>query len=125
MTIGEELKNLRANDSQMSRLAVSLCIAAVVMLTVTAHTMTFQAEVASEKARAEFVPMWKRIHMPPAAPIYESPVELLQLTPPVPCVRLDGITDMGSEWIRSWGDGDTPPAIQTCVRASYAPKETT
>jgi hypothetical protein len=82
--------------------------------------MTFQADVASEKARAQFVPMWKRIHMPPAAPIYESPAEFMRLTPPVPCVRLDGVTDMGREWIRSWGDGAPPPAIPTCVRASYS-----
>jgi hypothetical protein len=112
MTIGEELKNFRASDSQMSRLAVSLCIAAAVMLTVTAHTMTFRAEVASEKARAEFVPMWKRIHMPPAAPIYESPVELLQLTPPVTCVRVEGVYNMGGEWIRSWRDPAGDPDVR-------------
>ena len=125
MTVGEDLKNFRASDSQMSRLAVSLCIAADVMLTITAHTMSFHAEVASEKARAEFVPMWKRIQMPPAAPIYESPVELMQLTSPVACVRLDGVLGMGDQWIWSWGDGELPPSLPTCVRASYAPEETT
>lgn len=120
MTVGDDLKSFRANDRQMSRLSTTLCIVAIVMLTVTAHTLTYQTEVASEKARAEFVPMWKRIQMPPAAPIFESPIELLQLTPPVPCVRLEGVHGgMGREWIRSWGDGEHPPAMPTCVRASH------
>lgn len=52
-------------------------------------------------------------------PAFEEPHRLLRLTPPVECVRLPGIEGMGREWIRSWGDGELPPAIPTCANARH------
>lgn len=65
----------------------------------------------------------RALSMPPAAPIFEDPADLLRLSPPVSCVRPEGVYDVGQEWIRSWGDGDLPPAVPACVRASYIAKE--
>ena len=65
----------------------------------------------------------RALRMPPAAPIFEPPADLLRMSTPVSCVRPEGVYDVGEEWIRSWGDGDLPPAVPACVRASYTSKE--
>lgn len=56
--------------------------------------------------------------MPAADPIFEPWYHLLILTPPISCVRPSGIQHVGREWIKQWGDGDLPPLIPDCVRAS-------
>lgn len=48
-----DLKNFRADHDCMKRLLVALAATAAVMLTITAHTMSFQDELDMEKARAE------------------------------------------------------------------------
>jgi hypothetical protein len=77
--------------------------ALVVVLTVAAHTKDGHEAVVTEAMVAE--------RMPPAT-AFESPINLMRLTPPVPCEGRGG-----EEWIRQWGDGALPPAIPTCVRA--------
>ena len=51
--IAEDLKNFRASPSNMERLLVSLGVTAVVMLVITAHTMTYHAEVAMAQEQAD------------------------------------------------------------------------
>lgn len=82
--------------------------ALVVILMVAVQTKDYDEAVVTQAMVAE--------RMPPA-PFFESPIDLMRLTPPVPCVRPDGIEDVGQEWIRSWGDGALPPAIPACARA--------
>jgi hypothetical protein len=90
------------------RLREYFYIAIVVILMVAVQTNDFPAAVVTEAIVAE--------RMPPAT-AFESPIDLMRLTPPVPCVRPDGVYDVGQEWIRSWGDGALPPAIPACARA--------
>ena len=80
----------------------------VVILTVAAHTKDGHEAVVTEAMVAE--------RMPPAT-AFESPVKLMSLTPPVRCVRPEGIEGVGREWIRQWGDGALPPAIPACANA--------
>lgn len=48
-----DLKSFRRDPDRMRQLAISLCATAAVMLTITAHTMSFQDELLMEKARAD------------------------------------------------------------------------
>jgi hypothetical protein len=82
--------------------------ALVVVLMVAAHTKDYDEAVVTQAMVAERIP---------PATAFESPVDLMRLTPPVPCVRPDGVEGVGQEWIRSWGDGALPPAIPACARA--------
>jgi hypothetical protein len=82
--------------------------ALVAILMVAVHTKDYDEAVITEAIVAE--------RMPPAS-AFESPIDLMRLTPPVPCVRPDGVYDVGQEWVRSWGDGALPPAIPACARA--------
>lgn len=60
----------------------------------------------------------RALGMPPADPIFEQRIDLLRMSIPVTCVRPSGIENVGQEWIRQWGDGDRPPLVPDCVKAS-------
>jgi len=53
VTIGDDLKNFRADQERMIPIAASLAIAAIVMLTITVSTLSFHEEVILEQQKLE------------------------------------------------------------------------
>jgi hypothetical protein len=106
------VEDCRDDEPLMERVAAVLGFTALIFLSITLLRFAGGYAFADPQALSSPSQVGNPTHSPA-----ESAIFVLRISPPVHCVRLPGIEGMGQEWIRSWGDGDLPPAIPTCVNA--------
>lgn len=74
--------------------------------------------MATPDQRPEPITVNSFVRAPDPWRLQEHPSDLMRLSLPVQCVRPEGVEGVGREWIRQWGDGQLPPLVPNCVKAS-------
>lgn len=101
----------------MRHVCGSLCAIALILAVGAVGNADYADALVTDAIRKE-LRVARALAMPPADPIFENRVDLLRMVVPVTCVRPEGVENVGEEWIRQWGDGELPPLVPDCVRAS-------